>query len=208
MMGDNRRGRDLVVSEKPIVCVFCGSNEGNRPEYREAALEFTDAIVEAGYDVVYGGARVGIMGAVADRALELGANVYGVIPGFLSEKEILHLGLTRIYPVPSMHQRKVKMIELSDAFVALPGGFGTLDELFEVLTLAQLGAHSKPTGLLDACGYFASLTRWIDGAIEAGFVKPEHRRLFLVDQDPRSLVKRLQVHAMPEVKRWIRVEEA
>lgn len=195
------------MNQKPIACVFCGSSEGGRPEYRRASVECVEALVEAGYDLVYGGARVGIMGAVASRALELGAKVYGVIPGFLSEKEILHMGLTRLFPVPTMHQRKAKMVELSDVFVALPGGFGTLDELFEVLTLAQLGAHQKPTALLDVEGYYRPLVDWMEGAVAAGFVKSVHRELFLVERDPHELVLRLQEHSMPQLTRWIRMEE-
>jgi uncharacterized protein (TIGR00730 family) len=197
-----------VVNDKPIACIFCGSSEGTQPEIREAALEVTTALVEAGYDLLYGGARVGIMGAVADRGLELGANVYGVIPGFLSKKEIIHLGLTRIYPVPSMHQRKVKMIELSEVFVALPGGFGTMDELFEVLTLAQLGAHRKPTAILNVRDYFTPLEEWIEGAVKSGFVAPEHCQLFLVEKDPQLLVERLGELKMPRMKRWIQEGEA
>lgn len=180
------------------VGVFCGSSPGEDPAYLRAAGELGEALVAAGYELVYGGATCGLMGRVADAALAAGGAVHGVIPRFFTTgKELQHRGLTSLLLTDSMHARRVAMVEMSDAFVALPGGFGTLDETFEVLTLAQLGAHAGPTGFLDLGGYYAPILKWAADAVAAGFVRPEHLELFFAEADPARLVARLATHRMP-----------
>ncbi len=166
------------------VCVFCGSSDGNRVEYRQAAVALGRLLAEAGLGLVYGGAHVGLMGALADSALASGGEVIGVIPRALAVRELAHRHLTKLYVVQTMHERKAKMAQKSDAFVALPGGFGTLDEFFEVLTWFQLGIHSKPCMLVNTCGYFDGLLQFLDIAVEQGFLKPENRALVHQAPDP------------------------
>ncbi|MFI9011513.1 TIGR00730 family Rossman fold protein [Actinosynnema sp. NPDC053489] len=173
------------------VCVFCGSSSG-RVRHVEAAREVGRALAERGIGVVYGGGRVGTMGALADGALAAGGSVVGVIPRNLVEWEVAHGNLTELRVVSSMHERKALMAELSDAFVALPGGAGTLEELFEVWTWAQLGLHAKPVGLLDVDGYFAHLLRMIDHMVAEGFLKPPYRDMLLVDDDLHRLLDRFR----------------
>ena len=173
------------------VCVFCGSKHGARPEYAEAARAMAAALVAAGVDLVYGGGRVGLMGVVADAVLEAGGEVIGVIPDHMSDREIAHYGLTDLRVVGSMHERKALMYELSDGFVALPGGLGTLEELFEITTWSQLGLHAKPTGLLDVAGFYAPLVEFLDRLVTEGFVSQRHRRLLRVAADPAGLLERL-----------------
>jgi uncharacterized protein (TIGR00730 family) len=165
------------------VCVFAGSREGARPAYAAAARALGAAIARRGWGVVYGGASVGTMGAVADAALAAGGEVDGVIPRFMVEREVAHRGLTRLHVVGSMHERKAKMSDLAGAFVSLPGGFGTLDETFEIVTWWQIGLHAKPIALLDVDGYWEPLRRWIEGAVAAGFVPEQHARGILIDAD-------------------------
>ena len=160
-------------------CVFCGSAPGKDPKFLDAARATGAALAARGIGVVYGGGNVGLMGAVADSALAGGGEVIGVIPVGLVRREVAHRGLTRLDVVDTMHERKTRMHELSDGFLVLPGGYGTLDELFETLTWAQLGIHQKPTGLLSVSGYFAPLIGFLDGAVAGGLLKPEHRRLLL-----------------------------
>ena len=152
--------------------------------------------------LVYGGGHVGLMGVVADAALAAGGEVIGIIPRRLVDAELAHRGLTALEIVDSMHERKARMAELSDAFVALPGGFGTLDELFEILTWAQLGLHGKPCGLIDFESYYAPLIAWADAAVTAGFVRPAHRRLLMVDTDVDTLLDRLAAHDPTPVSKW------
>ena len=166
------------------VCVFCGSSDGSRAEYRQAAVALGRLLAEARLGLVYGGAHVGLMGALADSALASGGEVIGVIPRALAVRELAHRHLTKLYVVQTMHQRKAKMAQKSDAFVALPGGFGTLDEFFEVLTWFQLGIHSKPCMLVNTCGYFDGLLQFLDIAVEQGFLKPENRALVHQARDP------------------------
>ena len=173
------------------VCVFCGSQHGARPQYAEAARATAAALVEAGIDLVYGGGRVGLMGVVADAVLEGGGEVIGVIPEHMSGREIAHFGLTDLRIVGSMHERKALMYELSDGFVALPGGLGTLEELFEITTWSQLGLHAKPTGLLDVDGFYSPLVGFLDQLVTEGFVTERHRRLLRVAPDPGTLLERL-----------------
>ncbi len=174
-----------------LVCLFCGSAAGEKPIYREAAVAFGRAVAEAGCGLVYGGSSLGLMGAAADAALAGGAPVMGVIPQFMVDKEIAHRGLTELHVVDSMHARKAKMAALADGFVALPGGFGTLDELAEIFTWRQLGLHELPIGLYDVRGYFSSLVAFVDHAVAEGFVKPQHRALLQVERDPARLLATL-----------------
>jgi hypothetical protein len=186
------------------ICVFCGSSAGNDPRFLDTARRLGSLLADRGLGLVYGGATVGLMGAVADAALERGGHVTGVIPSRLVERELAHHGLPDLRVVASMHERKALMADLADAFVALPGGIGTLEETFEVLTWAQLGLHHKPTGILDAGGYYAPLLAFLDHAVASRFVKPEHRDMLLVDEDPGRLIDRLVSHVPVEVEKWIR----
>jgi uncharacterized protein (TIGR00730 family) len=155
--------------------VFCGSARGDDPVFAEAAAAVGRGLAERGVGVVYGGGRVGLMGALADAALAAGGKVYGVIPQKLVDRESGHTGLTELFVVDSMHARKMLMAQLADAFIALPGGFGTLEELFEVVTWSQLGYHEKPVGLLEVAGYYAPLLEFLDRGVATGFVRPEYR---------------------------------
>jgi uncharacterized protein (TIGR00730 family) len=172
----------MILSSKPArrVAVYCGSADGSNPEFRREATALGKAIAEAGLGLVYGGAKVGLMGAVADAALAEGGEVIGVLPELLSGKEIAHAGLTVLEMVPTMHERKARMVELADAFLVLPGGYGTLDELMEVVTWAQLGVHRKPCILINTANYWIGLLTFLDSAVAAGFLKAENRELTLV----------------------------
>ena len=189
------------------VCVFCGSNPGARHVYAEAARALGRTLAERGLRLVYGGAAVGLMGTLADAALAAGGNVVGVIPGVLVAREIAHAGLTEIRVVDSMHERKSVMAELSDGFIALPGGAGTLEELFEVWTWSQLGLHGKPVGLLNVEGYFDALIAFLDHQTDERFMRREHRDMLLVDADPALLLKRFAAYRPPLVEKWIRPSE-
>ena len=185
------------------VCVFCGSNTGSDAAFAAAARALGEALVRDGRHLVYGGGRVGLMGVLADAVLAGGGTVTGVIPESLAAREVAHRGLTQLRIVTSMHTRKALMSELADAFVALPGGFGTLDELFEIVTWAQLGMHTKPIGLLDVNGYYGSLLAFADRCLADGFVRPEHRDLLLVDTSAERLLARLDASApLPAVSKW------
>jgi uncharacterized protein (TIGR00730 family) len=185
------------------VCVFAGSSAGSQPEYREAAQALGHALGERGIGVVYGGACVGLMGVMADAALAAAGEVIGVIPAALVAKEIAHRGLTDLRVVASMHERKALMAELSDAFIALPGGWGTLEEFFEVLTWGQLGLHHKPCGLLNVRGYFDGLLSFLDHTIEQGFVRREYRSMIAVADSPAALLDTLASYRPPIVEKWI-----
>ncbi len=189
------------------ICVFCGSSNGRRPAYARAARNFGAALAAKGLGLVYGGGSIGLMGVVADSALEGGAPVVGVIPRALARREIAHHGLTRLEVVPSMHARKARMARLSDAFVAMPGGIGTLEELFEVLTWGYLGIHAKPVGLLDVGGYWRPLVRLLDHSVEEGFLRPAHRKLVVIDRSPLRLLERLARHRVPAATRWLDEKE-
>ncbi len=183
------------------ICVFCGARMGSEPKYRELATLAGVAIAEAGLTIVYGGGRVGLMGAVADSALAAGGKVIGIIPKFLAEKEVEHKGLTEIHVVASMHERKTMMEELSDAFVALPGGAGTLEEIFEQWTWAQLGIHTKPIGFLNADGYYDPLVEMIQRMRVAEFIQSELVDMLVIDDDIQSMIARFRSYNPPQ-KRW------
>lgn len=180
-----------MVQTFSSVCVFCGSSAGFRPEYEQAARRLGERLAGGGATLVYGGGRTGLMGAAADAALAAGGRVVGVIPRALEEKEVAHRGLTRLHTVASMHERKALMAEMSDAFVVMPGGFGTFDEFCEILTWSQLGFHSKPCGLWNVAGYWDRLAAMFDHAATEGFLKPHHRALPLIDADLDSLFQRM-----------------
>ena len=185
------------------ICVFCGSNMGLRPGYAEAASALGSEIARRDLGLVYGGGRVGLMGVVADAVLEGGGRVVGVIPESLMGKEVDHEGLTALEVVSSMHERKARMAELSSGFVALPGGLGTLEELFEVWTWGQLGFHHKPCGLLDVDGYYASLLDFLDRSVDEGFVRPVHRSMLVVEEEAADLLDRLRDWIPPIVEKWL-----
>jgi uncharacterized protein (TIGR00730 family) len=185
------------------VCVFCGSNPGTRSSYREAASRLGAVLAAGGHSLVYGGASVGLMGAVADAVLAGGGKVLGVLPDFMSGKELAHPGLTELRCVGSMHERKAVMAANADAFVALPGGFGTLDEMFEILTWAQLGLHASPCALLNVDGYYDGLLTFLDHAAGERLLRPEHRAMLLVERDPELLLDRLAAYTPAPVPKWI-----
>jgi uncharacterized protein (TIGR00730 family) len=184
------------------ICVFCGSSMGAAPEYAEQAAGLGKLLAEREIGLVYGGASVGIMGVVADAALAGGGEVIGVIPENLMRVEIAHAGLTELHVVPGMHERKAKMAELSDGFLALPGGAGTLEELFEVWTWAQLGLHTKPIGLVEVNGYFRTLQKFADHMVDEGFLRPQHRDLVSVNPDPAVLLDTFAEYRPSDVAKW------
>ena len=186
------------------VCVFCGSRPGGDPAFADAAARLGRALAARGMTLVYGGARVGVMGVLADAALAGGGRVVGVIPKGLVSKEIAHAGLSELFLTDTMHERKDRMIALSDAFVALPGGFGTYDELFEVVTLAQIGFHDKPIGILDTKRFYEPLVALLRHTIAHGFAAPEHERLLVVDEDVELLLDALASFTPPPAgPKWI-----
>jgi len=185
------------------ICVFCGSSPGADPAYRAAAVATGGLLARRGLGLVFGGGHVGLMGAVADAALAAGGEAVGVIPRGLQIRELGHEGLTELRIVDSMHERKALMAELSDGFVALPGGMGTLEEVAEALTWAQLGIHRKPVGLLDVKGYWGPLTAFLDHAVAEGFLRPDQRRLCLVAGEPEGLLDHMAAWEPPELPRWM-----
>src|SRR5210317_2219612 len=189
------------------ICVYCGSNPGRLPDYRESARQLGHELAARGLGLVYGGASVGVMGAVADAVLEQGGNAIGVIPRSLATREVAHSRLDELIVVDSMHARKAQMAELSDGFIALPGGWGTIEEIFEMLTWAQLGFHEKPCGLLNVSHYYDDLFAFLDKAIREQFVKPEYRPMIMMDEDPANLIRRFAQYRAPKVKKWIGQEE-
>jgi len=189
------------------ICVYCGSNPGRLPEYRDAARLLGYEMAGRGLGLVYGGASIGVMGAVADAVLERGGQAVGVIPYSLATKEVSHDGLDELIVVDSMHERKAKMAELSDGFIALPGGWGTIEEIFEMLTWAQLGFHEKPCGLLNVAAYYDPLFAFLENAIEQQFVKEAYRPMIMMDEAPAVLLDRFDEYRAPKVKKWIGPEE-
>jgi uncharacterized protein (TIGR00730 family) len=187
------------------VCVFCGSSPGAQPEYVQAARRLGETLAGWGLTLVYGGAKVGAMGQLARAALAAGGQVIGVIPRALVEMEVAYTGLSDLRVVDSMHERKALMADLSDAFIALPGGLGTIDEFFEVLTWAQLGMHQKPCGLLNVCGYYDRLVDFLDHTVEQQFVQAAHRQMVLMADDTDTLVKAFMAYQPPRANKaeWI-----
>lgn len=184
-------------------CVFCGSRSGELPAFERSAVDMGRALVSSGAGLVYGGGRVGLMGTIADAVLDAGGEVIGVIPRGLVNRELAHIGLTELRIVGSMHERKSVMAELSDGFISLPGGFGTMEEFFETVTWSLLGIHRKACGLLNVAGYYDSLIDLLDSFVRSGFATPEQRSLVLVDDDPLHLLRRLQVFEGPTNIEWI-----
>jgi uncharacterized protein (TIGR00730 family) len=185
------------------LCIFCGSSPGARPEYSDATVELAQLLAGRGIGVVYGGSSVGLMGLLADTALNAGGEVIGVIPEALERKEVSHRGLSDLRVVGSMHERKALMAELSEGFIALPGGSGTLEELFEVFTWTQLGLHRKPCALLNAAGYYDGLTEFLDHAVTERFMKAEHRAMLLCEDTPSAVLGALESYEPPVVDKWL-----
>lgn len=189
------------------IAVFCGSSDGASPAYKEGAVQLGKELARRGITLVYGGASVGIMGTVADAVLEAGGQVIGVIPQMLEDREISHRGLTELIVVSSMHERKTKMAELSDGFVALPGGPGTLEEFFEIFTWAQLGLHQKPCGILNVNGYYDLLISFFDQMHEQQFLQEKYRSMALVASTPADLLEKFDTYAPPPVKTYIQEDQ-
>jgi len=194
-----KQGRDRMQR----VCVFCGSSTGNKPEYAVGARELGLVLAKQNIDLVYGGGHVGLMGIVADAAMSAGAKAIGIIPRCLADKEVAHKGLTELKVVHTMHERKAQMSELSDGFIAMPGGFGTLEELFEVITWAQLGIHKKPFGLFNVGGYFDKLIEFMDFQVAEGFVPQRHRDMIIVADEAEQLVELLSGFRPAPQEKWM-----
>ena len=188
------------------ICVYCGSADGVAGKYIQAARETGKTLARHGLTLIFGGGRTGLMGTLADSVLEAGGKVIGVIIEAMNTPALAHTGLTRMEVTATIHQRKARMYELADGYIALPGGFGTFDELFETLTWGQIGAHTKPVGLLNIQGYYDPLLHMLDRAMEEKFLFPEHRRSLLCDSDPERLLEAMKNHQHPleAVKRWMR----
>lgn len=185
------------------LCIYCGSSSGDRPAYAAAAAELGRTLAARGIELVYGGAQVGLMGRVADAALAAGGRVIGVIPQQLMRKELAHHSLTALHVTASMHERKQKMAELAEGFIALPGGIGTFEELFEIWTWSQLGMHGKPCGLFNVDGYYDELVRFLDHATAHGFIREEQRRMLIVEREIEPLLARFEAYVPPRVEKWI-----
>lgn len=190
------------------ICVYCGSSSGRLPAYAEGARALARALVARDWGLVYGGASIGLMGLVADTVLLLGGRVVGVIPEALARKEVAHAGLTQLHVTQSMHERKTLMAELSDGFIAMPGGIGTFEEIFEIWTWAQLGIHAKPCGLLNVAGYYDALTTFLDHATHEQFMKPPHRSLLIVEPEPVALLDRFDRFEPPQIQKWLAKSES
>jgi uncharacterized protein (TIGR00730 family) len=189
------------------VCVFCGSNPGARPAYAQAAAALGLELVRRGIRLVYGGGRTGLMGVLADAVLTAGGEVTGLMPRALVAREVAHTGLTELRVVNSMHERKLGMAELADAFIALPGGLGTLEEFCEVVTWTQLGIHRKPCALLNVEGFFDALLQYLDQAVREEFLRPAHRAVVLAHHEPAGLLDALESVEIPELGKWIQLEQ-
>ena len=187
------------------ICLNCGSSPGFDPSYLAMAQRLGQALVDRNLELVYGGAEVGLMGRVADTVLKAGGVVIGVIPRSFAHK-VSHQGLTELHLVDSMHERKTMMFDLSDAFIALPGGFGTLEEVAEILTWGQLGLHTKPCGLINVDGYFDLLLSFLDNAVSKGFMWQEHRDMLLVSHTPEDMLKRIAAYSAPKIEKWVGVK--
>jgi len=191
------------------ICVFCGANAGARPIYGVAARALATELINRDLDLVYGGGSVGLMGVIAGAVQRGGRNVLGIIPRSLEPKELSGTSFGEVIVVDSMHERKLLMAKRSDAFIAMPGGFGTLDELFEMITWGQLGIHAKPVGLLNVDGYFDPLLAWIDGAVEEGFIRQHYRELVVIGDEPDALLDRIAAYTPPSgLLQWLNIEQA
>jgi uncharacterized protein (TIGR00730 family) len=190
------------------VTVFCGSNHGFDPIYTAVARELGALLARDGISIVYGGGSVGLMGELADSALAAGGEVIGIIPRALWEREVGHRGLSKLHVVETMHARKEMMATLADAFIALPGGLGTLEEIFEVWTWAQLGIHRKPLGFLEVDGFWSPLMQFLDRSVTAGFLRPQHRAIAFVEGNAEALLQRFAAYQAPNVQKWMTKEEA
>ena len=189
------------------ICVYCGSSPGRDPAYSQAAAKLAKAMCERNIGLVYGGAAVGVMGALANAVLGAGGEAIGVIPRSLAIKEVAHDNLTQMHVVASMHERKAMMAELADGFIALPGGWGTLEEIFEILTWAQLGFHEKPCGLLNVEGYYDGLIGFLENAIEQQFVREMCRPMLMTASEPADLLDRFANYRAPKVRKWVAEDE-
>lgn len=185
------------------ICVFCGSNRGAKAEYRAAAAETGRLLVRRGIGLVYGGGAVGLMGVIANAVLDAGGEAIGIIPRTLVEREVGHPRLSETHVVETMHQRKALMSEMADGFIALPGGVGTMEELFEVWTWAQLGLHRKPCGLLNVGGFYRTLVTFLDYSVTEEFLRPQHRSMLMVESDPAALLDRFAIYEPPTVAKWL-----
>lgn len=194
----------MVKLEK--ICVFCGSSNGNDRLITEAALELGALFAEKDITLVYGAAKIGVMGSIAKTLLDANGSVIGIIPQFLKKKEVVHLGLTQLITTKNMHERKLKMQELSDGFIALPGGFGTLEELFEIITWLQLGLHTKPIGLLNVNGFYDHLLQLLETMVRKGFVSMENYNLLLVDTSIKGLLRKMEDFKAPRIPKWLKPE--
>ena len=185
------------------ICVFCGSSEGNDLAITEAAKKLGEIFAEKNITLVYGAAKIGVMGNIAKSVLDKKGKVIGIIPNFLKKKEVVHLGLTQLITTKNMHERKMKMQEASDAFIALPGGMGTLEELFEIITWLQLGLHQKPIGLLNINGFYNDLINMLETMVRKGFLSIDNYNLLLVDSNPLTLLKKMEEFKRPDVPKWL-----
>jgi len=189
------------------ICVFCGANTGKRDQYSTAAKELAEELVSREIEIVYGGGRIGLMGVLAEKAIELGGRVIGVIPESLATKEVAHDSISELIVVGSMHERKARMAELSDGFISLPGGIGTIEETFEMLTWSQLGFHNKPCGIINVAGFYNKLIEFLNHISEEKFFMDIYRRMLIVETDPSALLKRFEKYKPPQVQHWIAEDE-
>ncbi|WP_410005739.1 TIGR00730 family Rossman fold protein [Aequorivita nionensis] len=185
------------------ICVFCGSSEGNDLAINDAAIKLGKIFSERNITLVYGAAKIGVMGTIAKSVLDNNGKVIGIIPNFLKKKEVVHLGLTELITTENMHERKMKMQEESDGFIALPGGMGTLEELFEIITWLQLGLHQKPIGLLNINGFYNDLIKMLETMVRKGFLSMDNYSLLLVDSNPKQLLKKMEEFKRPDVPKWL-----
>ncbi|PHR14628.1 MAG: TIGR00730 family Rossman fold protein [Aequorivita sp.] len=185
------------------ICVFCGSSDGNDLAITDTAIRLGEIFAERNITLVYGAAKIGVMGTIAKSVLDNNGNVIGIIPNFLKKKEVVHLGLTELITTENMHERKLKMHEESDGFIALPGGMGTLEELFEIITWLQLGLHQKPIGLLNVNGFYNDLIKMLETMVRKGFLSMEYYNLLLVDSNPNHLLKKMEEFKMPQLPKWL-----
>ncbi|MEM7186920.1 MAG: TIGR00730 family Rossman fold protein [Bacteroidota bacterium] len=194
------------MRELQRICVFCGSSDGNDPVVTEAARNLGQVFADRNITLVYGAAKIGVMGTIAETLLASRGKVIGIIPQFLKKKEVVHLGLTQLITTDNMHERKLKMQEMSDGFIALPGGFGTLEELFEIITWLQLGLHDKPIGLLNVNGFYDDLLRLLERMVRNGFLKMDNYDLLLVDTSLEGLLTKMASFKSPKVPKWLNPE--